>query len=98
MRIGRSGHLVLMLRVACSARAADSKSLPGVQVGDIDTKADACTDFFQYANGRRRAENPIPASMSRWSRRWEAGESNKDQLRGILEQPAATTAQRASTA
>jgi endothelin-converting enzyme/putative endopeptidase len=93
MRIVRSGHLVLMLLVACPASAADSNGLQGVQVGDIDTKADACTDFFQYANGRWRAENPIPASMSRWSRRWAAGESNKDQLRGILEQAAATKAQ-----
>jgi endothelin-converting enzyme/putative endopeptidase len=92
MRIVRSGHLVLTLLVACSASAADSKGLQGVQVGDIDTRADACTDFFQYANGRWRAENPIPASMSRWSRRWAAGESNKDQLRGILEQAAATRA------
>jgi len=96
MRIVRSGHLVLMLLVAGSATAADSKGLHGVQVGDIDAKADACTDFFQYANGRWRAENPIPGSMSRWSRRWEAGESNKDQLRGILEQAAATKAQTGS--
>jgi putative endopeptidase len=95
-RIVRSGHLVLMLLVACSATAAESGARQGVQVGDIDTKADACTDFFQYANGRWRAENPIPPSMSRWSRRWEAGESNKDQLRGILEQAAATKAQRGS--
>jgi putative endopeptidase len=67
-----------------------------VQLGDIDRKADPCTDFFAYANGRWRAENPIPPSMSRWSRRWAAGEANKDQLRQILEQAAATKAQRGS--
>jgi endothelin-converting enzyme/putative endopeptidase len=81
MRIVRSGHLVLTLLVACSASAADNKSQQGVQVGDIDRKVDACTDFFAYANGRWRAENPIPGSMPRWSRRWEAGEANKDKLR-----------------
>ena len=96
MRIVRSGHLVLTLLVACSASAADNKSLQGVQVGDIDRKADACTDFFAYANGRWRAENPIPGSMSRWSRRWEAGEANKDKLREILEQAAMMKAQRGS--
>ena len=101
MRIERSGHLVLMLLVACSATAADStgadsKGLQGVQVGDIDRKTDPCTDFFAYSNGRWRAENPIPASMGRWSRRWAAGEANKDQLRGILEQAAAMKAQRGS--
>ena len=95
-RIVRSGHLVLSLLVACAANAADGKALHGVEVGDIDRKADPCTDFFAYSNGRWRAENPIPASMSRWSRRWAAGEANKDQLREILEQAAATKAQRGS--
>ncbi len=95
-RIVRSGHLVLTLLVASSALAADGAKLHGVQVGDIDRKADACTDFFAYANGRWRAENPIPPSMSRWSRRWAAGEANKDQLREILEQAAAAKAQRGS--
>jgi putative endopeptidase len=96
MRIVRSGHLMLTLLVACSATAAESHAPQGVQVGDIDRKTDPCTDFFAYSNGRWRAENPIPASMPRWSRRWAAGEANKDQLRGILEQAAATKAQRGS--
>ena len=39
---------------------------------------------FDFANGAWRAEHKIPASMDRWSRRWEAGEINKDRLRLIL--------------
>src|SRR5216684_1103033 len=57
----------------------------GVQTGDIDRKANPCTDFFQYANGTWRAENPIPAFMPRWSRRWQAGEDAKGQLKEILD-------------
>src|SRR6266849_7950880 len=57
----------------------------GVQTGDIDRKANPCTDFFQYANGTWRAENPIPACMPRWSRRWQAGEDAKGQLKEILD-------------
>jgi hypothetical protein len=57
----------------------------GVFVDDIDRKADACTSFFDYANGAWRAANPIPASMDRWSRRWVAGEQSKEQLRVLLD-------------
>lgn len=63
-----------------------SSQLRGVYVEDIDKKADPCTDFFEYANGAWRAKNPIPASQSRWSRRWASGEMAKDQLHGILEE------------
>jgi putative endopeptidase len=57
----------------------------GVFLEDIDENADACTNFFDYANGAWRAANPIPDNMVRWSRRWEAGEKNKNQLQAILE-------------
>ncbi|HYI11039.1 MAG TPA: M13 family metallopeptidase [Thermoanaerobaculia bacterium] len=57
----------------------------GVFVDDIDRSANACTNFFDYANGAWRQANPIPAAMSRWSRRWEAGELSKNQLRAILD-------------
>ncbi|HWM86652.1 MAG TPA: M13 family metallopeptidase [Kofleriaceae bacterium] len=61
----------------------------GVYVADIDRNADACTDFFQFANGTWRARNPIPPSMSRWSRRWESGELAKEQLKEILDEVSA---------
>ncbi len=55
----------------------------------MNRNVEACTDFFEFANGAWRAANPIPPSMSRWSRRWEAGESAKEQLKGLLEEAAA---------
>ncbi|HWL88872.1 MAG TPA: M13 family metallopeptidase [Polyangiaceae bacterium] len=60
----------------------------GVEAGDINRKQDPCTDFFEYANGAWRANNPIPPSMSRWSRRWAAGEANKERLKDILDEVA----------
>jgi len=77
--------LSLLLLLGCATMFAQAPAQKGVEVGDIDQKADPCTDFFQYANGKWRAENPIPPSMVRWSRRWKAGEDAKEQLKGILE-------------
>ena len=62
-----------------------SQTLHGVQMSDMDTSVEACNDFYNYANGTWRKDNPIPASMPRWSRRWQAGEKAKDRLREILD-------------
>ncbi len=64
-------------------------SLHGIDVDDLDRKAAPCDDFYEFANGTWRANNPIPASMTRWSRRWQAGETAKDGLHDILEAAAA---------
>ena len=57
----------------------------GIDVADLDRKTDPCLDLAQFANGTWHAHNPIPASMTRWSRRWQAGENAKDRLKDILE-------------
>lgn len=64
---------------------SQSSSLHGIDPTDLDRKVEPCDDFFAFANGTWRANNPIPASMTRWSKRWQAGESSKDKLREILE-------------
>ena len=61
----------------------------GILPGDINRDGNACTDFFDYANGNWRRENPIPDYMDRWSRRWQSGEVNKEHVRGILDEVSA---------
>ena len=70
MRFPRAIAIVVVLSVALAE--AQSDALRGVESADIDRTADACTDFYQFANGRWRTDNPIPAAMPRWSRRWAA--------------------------
>lgn len=80
MRIAPLASLVLSATLL-----AQTPPQRGVYLDDIDRSADACTNFFDYANGAWRKANPIPASMTRWSRRWASGELSKEQLRTILD-------------
>ncbi|MGH8242389.1 MAG: M13 family metallopeptidase [Steroidobacteraceae bacterium] len=74
--------IAAVLSVATTATAGPH----GIEPTDINRDGDACTDFFDYANGAWRKQNPIPDYMDRWSRRWQSGEVNKEHVRNILEQ------------
>jgi len=77
---------LLVLALCSSTLFAQNTAQHGIQSGDLDRKADPCNDFFEFANGSWRANNPIPPFMPRWSRRWAAGELSKDQLKTILDE------------
>jgi putative endopeptidase len=86
------GALFLATSLAAQSQASEGV-VEGIKVADLDRRIDPCTDFYEYSNGNWRAKNPIPASMDRWSRRWAAGEANKDQLKIILDEVSAKTSQ-----
>src|ERR1035437_4306583 len=77
---------VLLSMMIGTAACAQQAALKGIETSDLDRAAKPCEDFYNFANGTWRAANPIPSSMDRWSRRWQAGEQNKDQLRKILDE------------
>jgi putative endopeptidase len=79
-------RLLVIVLVCASPSAAQTNAQHGIQTDDLDKKCDPCTDFAQYANGSWHAQNPIPAYMDRWSRRWQAGEEAKDHLKVILDE------------
>src|SRR5262249_40660530 len=88
--IMRKAAISIVLSFAAVAAAGDPAPSRGIEAGDLDRSADACTDFFQFANGTWRASHPIPDSMTRWSRRWAAGETAKEQLKTILDEVSAS--------
>jgi putative endopeptidase len=80
------GPVLLLALIACASFVlAQNSSLHGIDLSDLDRKVQPCDDFYEFANGAWRASNPIPASMTRWSKRWQSGETAKDKLRDILE-------------
>ena len=71
------------LLFACGTSAfAQNK---GFDVTRMDKTADACTDFFQYANGTWLKNTEIPAAYSRWGSFNILGENNNDTLKKVLE-------------
>src|ERR1700742_327235 len=84
-QLSRFLFCLLMTALSFSQFAGSQSTLHGIDVNDLDRKAQPCDDFYDFANGTWRANNPIPASMTRWSKRWQAGETSKDKLHEILE-------------
>ena len=89
----RKGLTILLASTIAVSAHAQQPALKGIESSDLNRSAKPCDDFYDFANGSWRAKNPIPSSMDRWSRRWQAGEQNKDQLRKILDEVSAAPAQ-----
>ncbi len=67
---------------ACSLVMAQT---PAFDITRIDNSADACTDFFQYANGNWVKNTQIPAAYSRWGTFNILSDNNNNALKAILD-------------
>jgi putative endopeptidase len=79
----------------CVTTFAQSK---GYDTKRMDTSADACNDFFQYANGTWLRTTEIPASESRWGSFNILANNNNSLLREILDKAAIKKSKRGSDA
>jgi putative endopeptidase len=67
----------------------DAPTFHGVDTADMDTSVKPCVDFWEFANGRWLAQNPIPADEPAWGVNDQIDEHNFAILHAILDQAAA---------
>ena len=63
----------------------------GLNPADMNPSVSACTDFNQYANGGWLKGNPIPPDQSYWGSFTILDETNRANLRKVLEKAAQST-------
>ena len=85
-------RFITVLTVLLSVYASVYAQNKGFDTSRMDKSVEACTDFFQYANGKWLKETPIPASESRWGTFNILGDNNNTMLREVLESAAKSKA------
>ncbi len=75
----------LVVLLAFSLATVFAQTNHGFDRANLDTSTQACTDFYQYANGGWLAKNPIPAAYSSWGVGNLLDEKNRETLHEILE-------------
>ena len=85
-----SYRLTIFLTVLLAVYAAANAQNKGFDTSRMDTSVEACTDFFEYANGTWLKNTQIPSTESRWGTFNILADRNTTILKELLEEAAKT--------
>jgi putative endopeptidase len=78
-------RIVSLLMIVLSSAIFAAGQNKGFDVSNMDRSVEACTDFFQFANGSWIKKTKIPPSQSRWGSFNVLADNNRNILRNILD-------------
>src|SRR5213076_419391 len=81
--------LVLISGSAAAQNAVPMQSKP-LDPANLDRSVQACTDFYQFANGGWVNSHPVPPAYSTWGSFAELSENNQSNLLTILRNASAS--------
>ena len=84
--------IACLFMVACSSNEnSETEGPKAFDVGFIDSTVDPCNNFYQYAIGAWRKDNPVPETESRWMAFNILYEENRQKLLAIVDEVSQNT-------
>lgn len=75
-----------LMAASCNSGKQTADLNAGILLANLDTTAQAGADFYQFACGGWRKNNPLPAEYSRFGSFDQLAENNRKQIQTLIEQ------------